>query len=73
MTQLLQDLDAPATPARRTPTRRTPVLRAVTAAALAASVLFASVGPSVAMSDGDSVRGPSRALCRFFPIYCNPR
>lgn len=68
MTHLSQGLDAAASP-----TRRTSVLRMAAAATLAASMLFASVGPSVAMSDGDSVRGPSRALCRFFPIYCNPR
>ncbi|RKQ37083.1 hypothetical protein [Kocuria tytonis] len=67
MTQLTQgrEVTAPTT-------RRTPVLRAAAAAALVASMLFASTAPVFAVSDGGSVRGPGSALCRFFPIYCNP-
>ncbi|RLZ03583.1 hypothetical protein CWC38_04975 [Kocuria tytonicola] len=68
MTQHLQGLDTVSAPAHRSS-----ALRVTAAAALAVSMLFASVGPSVAVSQGDSVRGPSSALCRFFPIYCNPR
>ena len=68
MTQLSQGSNTAVSP-----TRRSSTLRAAAAAVLAASVLFSSVGPSVAVSTGDSVRGPSSALCRFFPIYCNPR
>ncbi|KMK73899.1 hypothetical protein ACJ65_02820 [Kocuria rhizophila] len=68
MTQHSQDLDAAASPARRTSP-----LRAAAAATLVFSMLFASAGPALAVSSGDSVRGPGSALCRFFPIYCNPR
>ncbi|MDO4918263.1 hypothetical protein [Kocuria sp.] len=68
MTQLSRGTDAASAPARRSS-----VLRASAAAALAVSMLFASVGPALSAADSGSVRGPGSALCRFFPIYCNPR
>ena len=68
MTQHSQGFDTAAAPARRLSP-----LRAAAAAALVFSMLFASAGPALAVSSGDSVRGPGSALCRFFPIYCNPR
>lgn len=68
MTQLSQGFDAASSPAHRTSP-----LRAAAAAALVFSMLFASAGPALAVPSGDSVRGPGSALCRFFPIYCNPR
>ena len=68
MTQHSQDLDAAASPARRTSP-----LRAAAAAALVFSLLFASAGPALAVSSGDTSGVPVYSLCRFFPIYCNPR
>ncbi|MGX0885795.1 hypothetical protein ACUW97_000179 [Kocuria rhizophila] len=55
------------------PTRNVTLLRAAAAATLVFSMLFASAAPALALPDDASVRGPGSALCRFFPIYCNPR
>lgn len=49
---------------------RRPFASAVAAALVASSLVFSVAGPAMLANHGPSEKGPSSAVCRFWPRLC---